>query len=505
VEHRVREIAPPVSNRASRRAADRRGRKLAALGSGAALASAGAAATVALSATPAGAATIVVTNTDDSGAGSLRQALADANDGDVIDLTGISGQITLASELVITDIVTITGPGAGVLTISGDDAVRVFNADETLVTSGTVTITGVTIADGVAASGAGLKLDCNSSSTGVEASLVLDGVAVTGNRAYGLGGGLYFDRCGSGDLTITNSTIAGNESLYSGGGGIWFDDADTLTIASTTISGNTAVQSGGGLYFDDGVAALVRNSTFSGNTAGGDFYGGAIQANGGGVAGPVTIANSTFTQNQGGYGGALAIIYGDLTLLQTTISGNTATGDDPQAADGLYLSGGVGGRATTRDPVDAQTGEPDDGVGAADAGAVTVTGTIISGNDDTDVATYFALGAALTSNHSLFGTVTDNITVTDTGGTQQGVKDPGLDPLGDNGGPTQTMALRSDSPALNNGPDPVPDFPGNEFDQRGPDFLRVVFGRVDVGAYEVQAPPEPPGPEPIVLQPTFTG
>jgi hypothetical protein len=46
----------------------------------------------------------------------------------------------------------------------------------------------------------------------------------------------------------------------------------------------------------------------------------------------------------------------------------------------------------------------------------------------------------------------------------------------------------------------VPDFPGNEFDQRGPDFLRVVFGRVDVGAYEVQAPVEP-----IVLQPTFTG
>jgi hypothetical protein len=225
----------------------------------------------------------------------------------------------------------------------------------------------------------------------------------------------------------------------------------------------------------------------------------------------VTIANSTFSGNQGGYGGALSIEYGDLTLLQTTISGNTATGDDPQAADGLYLRGSdVGGGATTRGAVDAQSGEPDDGVGTADAGNVTITGTIISGNDDTDVATYFALAAALTSNHSLLGTATDNITVTDTGGTQQGVTDPGLDPLGDNGGPTLTMALRDGSPALNTGPDPVPDFPGNEFDQRGPDFLRVVFGRVDIGAYEVQASPvppgpEPPGPTPIVLEPTFTG
>jgi predicted outer membrane repeat protein len=492
-------------NRAARRAEARRGRKLAALGSGAALAATGAAATVALIATPAGAATIVVENTNDSGAGSLRDALAAATDGDVIDLTGLSGQITLASSLVIEDLVTITGPGAGVLTISGNDAVRVFNMDETVASAGTVTITGVTIADGnVGGPGAGIFLDCD----GVEVSLVLDGVAVTGNTATELGGGLYFDVCDSGDLTITNSTISNNETT-SGGGGIWFDDSDSLTIVNTTVSGNTAGESGGGLYFDDGASLVVRNSTFSGNTAAADRGGGAIHTDSGEIPHTTTIANSTFTGNEAGYGGAITIFYGDLALLQTTISGNTATGsfggyDRP--ADGLYLSGtdsnGAGVRTAER--TDPQTDAPDGEVGAQDVGDVTITGTIIAGNDDTDVATYFENTAEITSDHSLFGAVTDNVTVTDVGGTQEGVDDPGLEPLADNGGPTRTMALSATSPALDTGPDPVPDFPGNEFDQRGPDFLRVAFGRVDIGAYEVQAP-VPPGPVPIVLEPTFTG
>jgi len=493
-------------NRAARRAAARKARRT----TGAALTagSAALAATAGLIATaaPAGAATIVVDNTNDSGGGSLRDALANADDGDVIDLTGLSGQITLASELVIEDLVTITGPGAGALTISGNDAVRVFSVASTLTTSGTVTITGVTIADGSAPAGpgAGIFFDCDSA---VESSLVLDGVVVTGNTGGELGGGLYFDRCDSGDLTITNSTISGNETT-DGGGGIWFDDSDTLTIVNTTVSGNTAGDSGGGLYFDDGAGLTIRNSTFSGNTAAAAYGGGAIHTDSSQIPTTATIANSTFTENQAGYGGAIAVFYGDLALLQTTISGNTATGsfdgyDRP--ADGLYLggtaAGGAGTRAASADP---QSGEPRSGggVGAQDVEDVTITGTIIAGNDDTDVATYFGFTAALTSDHSLFGAVTDNITVTDAGGTQQGVDDPGLDPLADNGGPTQTMALRADSLALNTGPDPVPDFPGNEFDQRGPDFLRVVFGRVDIGAYEVQAPP---GPEPIVLVPTFTG
>ncbi len=78
------------------------------------------------------------------------------------------------------------------------------------------------------------------------------------------------------------------------------------------------------------------------------------------------------------------------------------------------------------------------------------------------------------------------VTVNDVGGTQSGVTDPGLAPLAANGGPTLTHALLDGSPALNAGPVPVPSFPGNEFDQRGPGYARVAFGVVDVGAFEAQ-------------------
>jgi hypothetical protein len=97
--------------------------------------------------------------------------------------------------------------------------------------------------------------------------------------------------------------------------------------------------------------------------------------------------------------------------------------------------------------------------------------------------------------------VVNGLTPTDGGGNQMDVTDPGLDPLGNNGGATQTMALKTGSVAIDKGPNPVPTFPGNEFDQRGTGFARVVNGQVDVGAFEVQ----PPAVEPVVIQPKFTG
>ena len=92
------------------------------------------------------AATITVMNTSDSGAGSLRQAIADANDGDTIDATGVSGTILLTSgELVVDKSVTILGPGPGNLTVDGNAASRVFR----IKTPGhTVSIDGLTIANG---------------------------------------------------------------------------------------------------------------------------------------------------------------------------------------------------------------------------------------------------------------------------------------------------------------------------------------------------------------------
>jgi hypothetical protein len=89
---------------------------------------------------------ILVTNTNDSGPGSLREALAAANDGDTIDATGVSGTILLTSgELQITRGVTINGPGAGTLAVNGNGSSRVF---ENLAPDADVTISGFTITNG---------------------------------------------------------------------------------------------------------------------------------------------------------------------------------------------------------------------------------------------------------------------------------------------------------------------------------------------------------------------
>src|SRR5262249_22156768 len=89
--------------------------------------------------------TIVVTNTNDSGPGSLRQALAHANDGDTIDATGVSGTILLTSgELQVTHNVTINGPGAENLAVNGNATSRVFENF-----ASNVTISGFTITNGL--------------------------------------------------------------------------------------------------------------------------------------------------------------------------------------------------------------------------------------------------------------------------------------------------------------------------------------------------------------------
>ena len=147
---------------------------------------------------------------------------------------------------------------------------------------------------------------------------------------------------------------------------------------------------------------------------------------------------------------------------------------------------------------------------AAEAGGVNIIGTIVTGNGDTSVPGNFDIFSdeedpgTVNSDHSIIGVTSESVTVVDQGGTQRNV-DPLLGPLANNGGPTQTMALLTGSPAIDHGPVPVPSFPLNDNDQRGAGFPRVVNGTVDVGAYEVQAPAGPsPAPE-VIVTPRFTG
>ena len=205
---------------------------------------------------PAYATIIPVTNLNDSGPGSLRQALAIANDGDTIDATGISGVITLTSgELLVDKSVTINGAGADVLAVDGNMASRVFM---TFFPDDTVVISGFTIRNGhVGNDGGGIDNESG-------ATLTIINCALIGNAA-GLGGGAF----NGGMLTIANTTMSGNTAAN--GGATYNAGGGTLTITNSTVSGNSA-GSGGGM-FNIGVFA-ISNSTLSGNSAVG--FGGGI-------------------------------------------------------------------------------------------------------------------------------------------------------------------------------------------------------------------------------------
>jgi N-acetylneuraminic acid mutarotase len=229
---------------------------------------------VCVSVVSARAATITVTSTNDSGPGSLRQALADANDGDTIDFDpALKGQtITLTTaELVIGRNITISGPGANLLAVSRDQNAPQFRIFH-VAPNRTVIIQGITITHGMDITGAGIY---NSHST-----LTVEGCAISGNSATDskyAGGGIFndgFSSSGSGPATLNviNSTISGNSANAGFGGGIMnlgLDYVATLTVSNSTITGNTARDQAGGGGIDnqsDGKAfATVANTTFSDN------------------------------------------------------------------------------------------------------------------------------------------------------------------------------------------------------------------------------------------------
>ena len=206
---------------------------------------------------PAHATTIIVSNTNDSGPGSLRQALAIAHDGDTIDGTGVSGVITLTSgQLLVEKRVTINGAGADVLAVDGNATSSVFQIG-TGATAPTVAISGLTIRNAQGNFGGGIFISNAPTATIINCT-------VSGSRA-GFGGGIFSDAA---LLTIANTTISGN--IASEGGGIY--NNGTVTITNSTFSDNSA-QSVGGAMFNDKGTMRVTNSTMSNNSA---FSGGGI-------------------------------------------------------------------------------------------------------------------------------------------------------------------------------------------------------------------------------------
>jgi len=432
---------------------------------------------LALSAAPAGAATTWSVDTLADGAAtasdcttpvpgscSLRDALAAATVGDTINFasslfSGGAGTITLTAGDLIDNGVDIIGPGAELLTIDADGSSRVF--DITPQASGS-TISGVTLTGGsFPAAGGGAVLV-----QGSNVLTVTDSV-VTGNDAF-LGAGIYAQ-----NLVVTRSTVSDNAAGYLGGGIL---ATSQLVISNSTISGNSSLMTGGGVTIMGvaGTTVTVTDSTVSGNTSQAD----------GGIAGylssgTVEIANSTFTGNTAtGQGGAIGLNAPMVDISMSTITGNSSSGTDP-----FYSGGGVWLGADGGLPVVTLTGT----VVAGNVAGVGGTTDLVVGESITDVVSVDAPNSFIGSG------VTPNITLTGTGLLRGDA--PMLGALADNGGSTLTMLPLEGSPLIDAGPAVIPPFTGNEFDQRGPGFPRVVGTRSDIGAVEA------PGP----VVPSFTG
>ena len=186
------------------------------------------------------ASTIVVTSVLDSGAGTLRQAIAAAVAGDTITFSlPDNAQITLTSgQLVIDKSLSIAGPGANRLTVrrsaaAGTPAFRIFAIFGNM-SNINVSLSGLTISNGSESTGAGIF-----SST---ANLSISKVAVVGNTSSADGGGIFFSAGAlAAVLTVDGSTISGNSGTD--GAGIY--TGATTNIKSSTFSGNTSRGTGG--------------------------------------------------------------------------------------------------------------------------------------------------------------------------------------------------------------------------------------------------------------------
>jgi hypothetical protein len=484
--------------------------------------------------------TYTVTDLGDNGVGSgrqgdLRYCINAANTDDkasdrIVFQPGLTGTITLSQgELDITKSLQIDGPGADLVTISGNHKGGVFALTNDPRLQG-FRLAGVTVADGTGIldpffgnfyAGGGLY-DYND-----HATLTLTHCTFADNAVPGpvdFGGAVAM---GLGTLVMDSCTLTGNSAGNSGGAISVSGNAARVTLTNDTISENTAA--GQSAIYSLGTLTLDHSTVVDNVASSNPFQGGDTILNGGGetmtitdsriegnvgsipsiynVGSPMVITDSTIADNVGG--GGLAN-YGSMTISRSTISGNvdmnnyaggiyafdvgtgsdlnitdsTVSGNTSTAVGGIRLfsqrqslemtsctitnnSGPLGGLQVFRN---VNTG--------ASARAI-VRNSIIAGNNGgfPDVS-----GPVISLGYNLIGQ-TDGSTgwnATDLTGTSRNPLNPQLSPLQDNGGPTLTQAPTFTSPAHLTGD---PSLFGS-FDQRGtprhdllapPDIGSVTF------------------------------
>jgi hypothetical protein len=221
-----------------------------------------------------------VTNLDDNGLGSLRYAITQANvqapnpDGSLIQFAqGLSGQITLSSTLVLNETdgpEVISGPGASLLTVNGNNAVQVFEVNQ---------------------------------------RATLSGLAISGSRSHDYGG-----IRNAGTLNLANCTLSHNSATGGYGGGI-YNDGGTLNMTNCTLSDNYGYYGGG---INNNGTATLANCTLAGNSAN---TGGGIYNNS-----RLTLTNCTLANNSANAGGGILNRY--TATLNNSIVANSLTGSD---------------------------------------------------------------------------------------------------------------------------------------------------------------------------------
>ena len=390
---------------------------------------------------------IIVNTLDDPGNSSecsLRGAIENANSestnsdnncaagtgSDTINFS-VSGTITLGSALpAIENTLTIDGTGQTV-TVDGDGLYQILYVNS----AATLTLNDLTIADGSAPSSFGGGIYNLGTVTAANCTF-------SGNSAGTRAGGIY----NVGTLTVTSSNFSGNSaSGDNGSGGAIFNDG-TLAVTNSSFSGNSATYGGGIVNYIFGTLTVV-GSIFSGNSAPSGYGGGFDNA------GELTVSNSTFSANSAPFGGGIYNdVFSTLTVTNSTFSRNSAQ----TQGGGIYSNGGGhGGTPTIINSIFADSPSGGNCYGAIGNG----------GHNISDDATC-DFGAGTGANGQTIG---DNV-------------DPFLSASGlqNNGGPTQTIALQSNSPAID--AIPVADCPAT--DQRGDPRPAPGYKACDVGAYE---------------------
>jgi predicted outer membrane repeat protein len=451
-----------------------------------------AAAGLSLTLTAAHAATFTVTNTADNGSGSLRQAILDANaasGADTIVFSGVSGTITLTTgQITVTDSLTITGPGASVLTITNptDRALLIDDA-------GTVSISGLRFAD----VGSTTRAPGGAAIRSYGTNLTLSQMVFQNNATSSGGGALYFlsnteaTPAVYNTLSISDSTFSGNTTAPTGsrdGGALYIASGD-VTITRSVFSGNTCGNDGGAVYQSDG-ALTVTDSVFTNNVA---EYGGAIARFAGGDITPsTTLTGSTFSGNRATYdatqdqgGGALFFYNQAVTIENSTFSGNTSAGS---AGSAMQFYGGTN---TLRNvTISGNSGAVAVALRQSERGATSLVllNTVIT--NSTGGADLGVDGTVTVTGTNSLVTNLPGVTLGGSGNLT-GVT-PGISALANNGGLTvgatgfttaiQTMLPTAGSQLINNGSNAAAG--SLTTDQRGSGFARITDGTVDIGAAE---------------------